>query len=310
MKSKRAPYLAFTLDAKKEAVRVAKATGVDVGSIVWGLLELWERVWGTKQDVVSHVVVSGCFGPDLQIREALVEFGFLEPVDNLFRVRGADEWLFRAEAASKAGKASAAAGKSLSNLKQNHRTTTEQTELLPNGSPNSHRTDSERTTEQTPNPTQHPAPSTFLKAAPAGAADSRPAQMLEIWNAASTGRIPKARDSEDRRPKLKRWLEKHSLEEWRLLCARVNASPLLRGDKGEWRATLDWVLKPANLTKILDGNYDDGPSTAAAPAADPCSEPGCDRDGLKEFSEGRLVCQHHFDELYAAWMNPKKVLAS
>lgn len=146
-------------------------------------------------------------------------------------------------------------------------------------------------------------PTESLSSLRAAAEDPRPSQMLDVWNATASGRIPKARSSDDRTPKLRRWLEKHSLEEWRLLCVRVNASPLLRGDKGEWRATLDWVLKPANLTKILDGNYDDAPqNVVVAPKGLPCSEIGCTRTGHKEFTEGRTVCQEHFDELYRAWL--------
>lgn len=38
---------------------------------------------------------------------------------------------------------------------------------------------------------------------------------------------------------------------------RVGNSTFLRGD-GKWNgATFDWILKPMNLQKILEGNYDD-----------------------------------------------------
>lgn len=36
----------------------------------------------------------------------------------------------------------------------------------------------------------------------------------------------------------------------------IKASAFLRGDKGEWGATYDWLIKnPENLTKVLEGNY-------------------------------------------------------
>jgi hypothetical protein len=45
---------------------------------------------------------------------------------------------------------------------------------------------------------------------------------------------------------------------WRDVLAEVRKSPLLRGDKTDWRAEIDWLLNPTNLTKVREGNYDDG----------------------------------------------------
>lgn len=47
-------------------------------------------------------------------------------------------------------------------------------------------------------------------------------------------------------------------EAWREFCRRVRRSQFLTGgNKSGWRASLDWVLKPDNFNKILEGNYDD-----------------------------------------------------
>jgi hypothetical protein len=43
---------------------------------------------------------------------------------------------------------------------------------------------------------------------------------------------------------------------WEALCRYIPSSDLLAGRKGEWKADLDWVLKPTNLTKIIEGKYD------------------------------------------------------
>lgn len=41
------------------------------------------------------------------------------------------------------------------------------------------------------------------------------------------------------------------------LFAKVEASDFLTGRSGSWNGCgFDWILKPANLTKILEGNYD------------------------------------------------------
>ncbi|WP_374648995.1 hypothetical protein [Rhizorhabdus sp.] len=47
---------------------------------------------------------------------------------------------------------------------------------------------------------------------------------------------------------------------WAEVLARIRASRFLRGETDRWGgAEIDWVLKPANLTKIREGNYDDRP---------------------------------------------------
>jgi hypothetical protein len=62
----------------------------------------------------------------------------------------------------------------------------------------------------------------------------------------------------DRTTGLRRMLrELGGLAGWEAFCARVAAAPHLRGENDrEWRASLAWVLKPANARKIMEGNYD------------------------------------------------------
>lgn len=56
----------------------------------------------------------------------------------------------------------------------------------------------------------------------------------------------------------KRLGENPDLEYWRDLFERIEKSDFLtaRIGNGNWRATLDWILKPENLQKIKEGNYD------------------------------------------------------
>lgn len=87
------PYLAFDLDAKKRVPQVARAAGVQPCEVGWGLLDLWEHVWSSKNDSVGEMLLDGFFGPNQRIREALVAFGFLESKgDGSYRVRGADRY--------------------------------------------------------------------------------------------------------------------------------------------------------------------------------------------------------------------------
>jgi len=49
-----------------------------------------------------------------------------------------------------------------------------------------------------------------------------------------------------------------SLDQWRDFCQRVRGSPFLTGENSSgWRADLDFMLKPKNANKLLEGGYDD-----------------------------------------------------
>lgn len=51
--------------------------------------------------------------------------------------------------------------------------------------------------------------------------------------------------------------KKVSQEEFRDVCKKIERSDFLTGRSGTWAGcSLDWILKPANWQKILEGNYD------------------------------------------------------
>ena len=99
-------YLAFELDALNVAPAVARAAGIDENAVLGGLLRLWAWCFREKVDQTTLVGIRGHFGPGPDIATALVEFGFLEPSQAGFRVRGADRYLRIAEGRSKGGHAS------------------------------------------------------------------------------------------------------------------------------------------------------------------------------------------------------------
>lgn len=50
----------------------------------------------------------------------------------------------------------------------------------------------------------------------------------------------------------------YTLDDFRTLFLKAEASSFLKGSNGrDWSATFDWLLKDANMSKVLDGNYDD-----------------------------------------------------
>ncbi len=85
--------------------------------------------------------------------------------------------------------------------------------------------------------------------------------VVKSWNllAADTGLASVQRLTEPRaRAVTARLSEIGGLEGWYALCDKIRASPFLLGRNGNaWKATFDWVLKPSNLTKIMEGNYDE-----------------------------------------------------
>ncbi|MCZ7405384.1 MAG: hypothetical protein O8C67_10715 [Candidatus Methanoperedens sp.] len=83
--------------------------------------------------------------------------------------------------------------------------------------------------------------------------------VVETWNQICVPILPQVMSIPTRRHiAIKSRLVEHpDLDEWRDIFSRVTKSPFLIGenDRG-WKASFDWVMKPTNLTKIVEGNYD------------------------------------------------------
>lgn len=69
-------------------------------------------------------------------------------------------------------------------------------------------------------------------------------QDIEYWSA---GRVERA----------KRAIKLYGMNKIRDIFAKVEQSDFLTGRNGRWgKCGLDWILKPENLCKIIEGNYD------------------------------------------------------
>jgi hypothetical protein len=54
-----------------------------------------------------------------------------------------------------------------------------------------------------------------------------------------------------------RWKENPDVEFFKDIFRRVEKSEFLSGRSGDWRGCcFDWIMKPSNLQKISEGNYD------------------------------------------------------
>lgn len=82
-------------------------------------------------------------------------------------------------------------------------------------------------------------------------------QIADMYNATCVS-FPRVMSLSDARKKaIKARLRTYSINDIKIVFEKAEASDFLKGkNKNDWTATFDWMLKDANFTKILDGNYD------------------------------------------------------
>lgn len=85
-------------------------------------------------------------------------------------------------------------------------------------------------------------------------------RAVAIWNdvcAPNCGKVLRVVNGR-RATFLKRFAEDFgsSVSQWEEYCLRIARSDFLTGKKIEWQADFDWVLKPAHVTRIIEGKYD------------------------------------------------------
>lgn len=71
--------------------------------------------------------------------------------------------------------------------------------------------------------------------------------------------FPRLRSLSDARKKaIKARLNTYTMDDFKLLFEKAEASSFLKGKNGRnWTATFDWLIQDTNMAKVLDGNYDD-----------------------------------------------------
>ena len=68
--------------------------------------------------------------------------------------------------------------------------------------------------------------------------------------------------SDARKKAIKARLNTYSLDDFKTLFEKAEASSFLKGkNSSNWSATFDWLIKDSNMAKVLDGNFDDKPVT-------------------------------------------------
>lgn len=84
-------------------------------------------------------------------------------------------------------------------------------------------------------------------------------QLVEDWNKIALGRIPEVkfipRGSVRFKKVLTRMNNKIFRENYKEVLKLITASPFLRGEIKDFKATFDWFLVEGNFIKILEGNF-------------------------------------------------------
>lgn len=82
-------------------------------------------------------------------------------------------------------------------------------------------------------------------------------QIADMYNDICIS-FPKVKSlSNTRKKAIKARLKTYSIEDFKMLFEKAEASAFLKGgNQRNWSATFDWLIKDANMAKVLDGNYD------------------------------------------------------
>ncbi len=97
--------------------------------------------------------------------------------------------------------------------------------------------------------------------------------------------------SDSRKRAIKARLRVYSLEDFKTLFNKAEASSFLKGSNDRnWSANFDWLIKDNNMAKVLEGNYDDKPKKGKRIEPVPKWASKEQQDYDFESLEAKLVC--------------------
>ena len=82
-------------------------------------------------------------------------------------------------------------------------------------------------------------------------------QVVDLYHSICKS-FPSVRSLSDARKKaIKSRLKTYSIDDFRQVFMNAEESSFLKGQDGGWKASFDWLIKEANMLKVLEGNYAD-----------------------------------------------------
>ena len=94
--------------------------------------------------------------------------------------------------------------------------------------------------------------------------------IADMYNATCVT-LPKCTTlSESRKKALRARLNHYGIDDFQRLFEKANESSFLTGaNNNNWTANFDWLIKDANMAKVLDGNYDNKPRAIGGGGGNP-----------------------------------------
>ena len=85
-------------------------------------------------------------------------------------------------------------------------------------------------------------------------------QVVDLYHSICVSYPKVVRISEARKRAIRARLKVYTLEQIKTVFEKAEASMFMKGaNKHNWTADFDWLLNDANITKVLEGKYDNGP---------------------------------------------------
>lgn len=134
--------------------------------------------------------------------------------------------------------------------------------------------------------------------------ETLPLKMLEVWKK-KIGQ-PWIQMTDERKQGLSLLLSDHlqdDLSAWEGLCDQIKSSRFLMGEgTSGWKISLDWLLKPANLCKVLEGKfYDQKPKEDTSQVPYALGSPGIKDLSLERKSEIQATLSKIKDPTWKIW---------
>ena len=80
-------------------------------------------------------------------------------------------------------------------------------------------------------------------------------EIVTLFNNTCTSLSKIQRLTDKRKKAIKTRLKTFTIDDYKKAFQMVEESDFLSGRSGSWKASFDWLLNEANLTKVLEGNY-------------------------------------------------------
>ena len=89
-------------------------------------------------------------------------------------------------------------------------------------------------------------------------------QVIDLFHSICTSYPSVKTLSEARKKAIKARMNTYSLDDFRIAFEKAEASSFLKGSNDRnWAANFDWLIKDANMAKVIDGNYDNRPGKSS-----------------------------------------------